>query len=87
MTPKARKILKKRGVAYGPHTLTMTGSAIAQEMGVGATDELLAQHVGRIYKDVKSHASEFNARGDLHAGANIRGFLRVANVMMTHGAV
>jgi glutamate dehydrogenase (NADP+) len=47
---------------------------------------MLAEHVARIYKDVKRTATEFNVRGDLFAGANIQGFLRVANVMMTHGA-
>ena len=86
VTPDARKTLKKRGMMYGPHTLTLTGTAIVQELGKSATDEALAEHVARIYKDVKTTASEFNARGDLYAGANIRGFLHVANVMMTHGA-
>lgn len=87
VTPGARKILKKRGLMYGPHNVTLTGSAIVHSLGVGATDAQLAEHVARVYKDVKNTASEFNARGDLYAGANILGFLRIANVMMTHGAV
>jgi glutamate dehydrogenase (NADP+) len=87
VTPGARKCLKKRGMMYGPHNLTLTGSAIVHSIGTGATDEMLAENVSRIYQDVKNTASEFNARGDLFAGANIAGFLRVANVMMTHGAV
>ena len=86
VTARARKTLKKRGIAYGPSLLTMTGSAIAHHVG-DLSDEQLAEHVSRIYKDVKSTATEFNARGDLYTGANIQGFLRVANVMMTHGAV
>ncbi len=55
---------------------------------------MTACHVGSImcirssvYGEIKNTASEFNARGDLFAGANIAGFLRVANVMMMHGAV
>lgn len=87
VTRDARKILKKRGLAYGPHTMTLAGSAIVDSLGRGATDKMLAKEVARIYKDVKVTAEEFNARGDLFAGANLCGFLRVANVMMTHGAV
>ena len=87
VTPEARKALKKRGLMYGPHNLTLTGSAIVHSLGVNATDELLAQNIARIYQDVKLTAGEFNVRGDLFAGANILGFMRVANVMMTHGAV
>lgn len=87
VTPEARKVLKKRGLMYGPHNLTMTGSAIVHSLGANATDDMLAENVARIYREVKLTASEFNARGDLFAGANILGFMRVANVMMTHGAV
>ncbi|MCK7532579.1 MAG: hypothetical protein MZV63_16880 [Marinilabiliales bacterium] len=64
----------------------MTGSAIMHSLGHKGNDEMLAKEVARIYEEVKTTAQEFNA-GDLFAGANISGFLRVANVMMTHGAV
>jgi len=87
VTPAARKVLKKRGLTYGPHTMTMTGPALLHGLGPGATDEKLKEECSRVYKEVKGTASEFNARGDLFAGANIAGFLRVANVMMKHGAV
>jgi glutamate dehydrogenase (NADP+) len=87
VTPEARRTLKKRGMMYGPHNLTLTGSAIVHSLGVNATDELLGQNIARIYQDVKLTAGEFNVRGDLFAGSNILGFMRVANVMMTHGAV
>lgn len=82
-----RKALKKRGLLYGPSNMTLTGSAIVHSIGTSATDDQLAGHVARIFQDVKSTASEFNARGDLFAGANIAGFLRVADNMMKHGAV
>jgi glutamate dehydrogenase (NADP+) len=87
VTPPARKVLKKRGLLYGPHNMTLTGNVIVHSLGGGATDELLAENVARIYQDVKATATEFNARGDLYTGANILGFLRIANVMETHGAV
>mmetsp|Transcript_4507 Transcript_4507/g.6852 ORF Transcript_4507/g.6852 Transcript_4507/m.6852 type:complete len:234 (+) Transcript_4507:68-769(+) len=103
VTAEARSVLKKRGLVYGPHTLTMSGSCVVQSLGAGTstattataattgglsqTDQQLKSEIARIYKDVKTTATEFNARGDLFAGATILGFLKVANVMMTHGAV
>jgi len=87
VTPGGRTVMKKRGLMYAPHTCTLTGSAIVHALGEGATDDELAENMKRIYQDVKDTAREFNARGDLFAGANIAGFLRVANVMMMHGAV
>ena len=87
VTPAGRKLLKKRGLMYAPHTCTLTGNAIVHALGEGATDEELKENVKRVYQDVKDTAKEFNARGDLFAGSNIAGFLRVANAMMMHGAV
>lgn len=87
VTPAARKALKKRGLQYGPHTMTMTGPAIVHGLGPKATDKDLKEETARIYSEIKHTASEFNQRGDLFAGANIAGFLRVANQMMKHGAV
>merc|ERR1711862_149780 len=84
---EARKCLKKRGLLYGPHILTLTGGHIMTSLGPNATDEMLAAEIERIYGDVKKTAQEFNVRGDLFAGANILGFLRIANAMMAHGAV
>lgn len=87
VTPEARKAIKKRGMMYGPHNMTLTGSTVVHSLRANASDAALQEHCARIYQDVKKSASEFNARGDLFAGANILGFMRVANVMMTHGAV
>lgn len=87
VSQQARQSLKKRGILYGPHTLTMTGAHIVTSLGGNVTDDMLATEVKRIYTDAKTTAAEFNARGDLFAGANIAGFLRLANVMLRHGAV
>ncbi|MGK3740392.1 MAG: glutamate dehydrogenase (NADP+) [Bacillariaceae sp.] len=87
VTPSARKVLKKRGLLYGPHTMTMTGPAITYSLGSGATDDDLKREVDRIYNEVKMTATEFNSHRDLYAGSNIAGFLRVAKNMMLHGAV
>jgi glutamate dehydrogenase (NADP+) len=87
VTPSARKVLKKRGIFYGPHTMTMTGPAIISSLGNNATDDDLKKEVERIYNEVKVTAAEFNFHRDLYAGSNIAGFLRVANNMMLYGAV
>ena len=87
VTPSARKVLKKRGILYGPHTMTMAGPAITYSLGSNATDDDLKKEVDRIYNEVKLTAAEFNSHRDLYAGSNIAGFLRVANSMMSHGAV
>ena len=41
----------------------------------------------RIHDEAQRTATEYNVRGDLHAGANIASFLRVADVMASHGCV
>jgi hypothetical protein len=64
VTMGGHKILKKRGLLYGPHNLTLTGSAIVHSLGPNATDAMLAKNVSRILKDVKSTATDFLARGD-----------------------
>lgn len=87
VTISGRKILKKRGLLYGPYTLTTNGASISNAIGPNASEEEFAAEVSRIYNETKSTAQEFNARGDLFAGANISGFLRVANKMLSHGAV
>ena len=87
VTSSARKVLKKRGITYGPHTMTMTGPALMHNLGENSSDEQFKAEVARVYNEVKNTASEFNARGNLYAGANIAGFLRVANVMTAHGSV
>lgn len=87
VTLGGRKILKKRGLLYGPHTLTMNGASIFNALGPTAREVQFAEEVARIHRETKATAQEFNARGDLFAGANISGFLRVANAMLNHGAV
>jgi glutamate dehydrogenase (NADP+) len=40
-----------------------------------------------IYKDASAVAEEYGMEGDLVAGANIAGFLKVANAMIDQGVV
>ncbi len=87
VTIEGRHALKGRGVAYGPHIVTLTGANIDNAHGHDLGGDTLETEVRRIYNDVKGAATEFNARGDLFAGGTIVGFLRVANAMLNHGAV
>ena len=87
VTNEARQMAKSRGVMYCPHIVSLTGTNISHANGHSLDKETLETEVNRIYADVKEAATEFNARGDLVAGGTIVGFLRVANAMLSHGAV
>ena len=87
VTLDARQALKSRGVMYAPHIVTLTGVNIVHAHKHDFSDKTLEEEVHRIYNDVKSAATEFNARGDLFAGGTIVGFLRVADAMLAHGAI
>lgn len=87
VTIGGRQALKSRGVMYGPHIVTLTGCNICHAHGHTLPGDRLEEEVRRIYNDVKTTATEFNARGDLFAGGSMVGFLRVANAMLAHGAV
>ena len=52
VTAEARKVLKKRGLLYGPDKLTLTGASISNALGKGTADEALAAEISRVYKDV-----------------------------------
>ena len=84
-------LMKKRGMVYGPHIITLTGSTIVNGLNLmhfdAEADKLLAEHIARIHSQVSRTAREFNTRGDLHAGAIILGFIQAADVMIKQGAV
>ena len=50
-------------------------------------DAKLQNIMVNIYKNAASAAKEYGMEGNLVAGANIAGFLKVANAMMAHGVV
>jgi len=91
VTEEGRKMLKRRGMLYGPHTMTMTGATIVNGLGVSVfdkkADDMLKSCVERIHNEVYRTSQEFNTRGDLHAGSKILGFMTAADVMITQGAV
>jgi glutamate dehydrogenase/leucine dehydrogenase len=92
-TPGALSSLKKLGVTHCPFRATLAiGNALAytskeeQIIKADITDEI-DREGRRIFEEVQRSAAEYNARGDLGAGAAIASFLRVANVMASHGSV
>jgi glutamate dehydrogenase (NADP+) len=91
VTTAARKELKKQGMLHAPHVATLCGphvvTGIERFQNEKATDAQLSAEMHRIYSETKATALEFNLRGDLYAGANIAGFMRVANGMSSLGAV
>ncbi len=50
-------------------------------------DAAVADHMQSVHAHVSKTALEYNKRGDLAAGADIAAFLRIAGVMVDHGAV
>ena len=50
-------------------------------------DESLESNMLGLYKEVSKAAEEHNVTGDLMAGANIVGFVRVAAAALRQGAV
>lgn len=91
-TPDAVKTYKKLGLMYAPAKATLSAATKLTSCG-GDTlkhDDIAAavdDETARIYDEVKRTANEYNVRGDLKTGADIASFLRVANVMATHGAI
>jgi len=90
-------VLKKKGMLHGPYRATTVGASLVNGKtianrpimhGVGDTlDVRVEAAMTEVFEEVKATAREFNTRGDLLAGTNISSFLKVANVMLSHGSV
>ena len=61
--------------------------SISNVSGPNVSEEEFGGKAAMIYNCTKAAVQEFNACCDLFAGANIHGFLHVANVMLNRGAV
>ena len=97
-TPDAVDTLKAAGVLFGPAKAANAGGVAvsALEMSQNSmrffwtfeeVDEHLKQIMTDLYKNASSAAAEYGMPGDLVAGANIAGFLKVANSMLAYGLV
>lgn len=95
MTDNAVLMAKKKGLAHGPYRATTVGASLLHGNAIANTplqpgetlDMRVEERVSEVYEEIKRTAVEFNTRGDLVAGTNIASFIRVADVMFSHGSV
>jgi glutamate dehydrogenase (NADP+) len=97
-TADAVDFLQARGVDLGPGKaanaggvavsgLEMSQNAMLNQWTRDEVDEKLQQIMTSIYQTCRSTAEQYGHAGDLVRGANIAGFLRVAQAMLEQGVV
>lgn len=97
-TPEAIKIFQDNKVLFGPakasnaggvatSALEMSQNSIRCSWTFEEVDAKLKNIMVMIYRQISRAAREYGCEGDLVAGANIAGFLKVANAMMAQGVV
>ncbi len=97
-TPEAIKIFQDNKVLFGPAKAANAGGVAtsALEMSQNSmrcswtfeeVDAKLKDIMVAIYRQISRTAREYGCGGDLVVGANIAGFLKVANAMMAQGVV
>ena len=79
------KAVNAGGVAVS--ALEMSQNSMRLSWSAEEVDEKLHGIMVTIYNNVSSAAKEFGMEGDLIAGANIAGFMKVAEAMMAQGIV
>ncbi len=95
-TPEAIAAFQNAGILFGPAKAANAGGVAtsALEMSQNSmrlswtfeeVDEKLHGIMKNIYKNTASAAEEYGLKGNLVAGANIAGFLKVADAMMWQG--
>ena len=97
-TPDAVALLQESGVLFAPAKaanaggvatsgLEMTQNSMRCSWSFDEVDAKLREIMKNIYKNASNAAKEYGREGDLVAGANIAGFLKVADAMLAQGAV
>ena len=97
-TPEAVLLFQEHGVLFGPAKATNAGgvatSALEMCQNSGRkpwtfedVDAQLKEIMENIYKNSCEDAKKYGMEGNLVAGANIAGFLKVADAMMAQGIV
>ena len=97
-TPEAIHIFQQAGVLFAPAKAANAGGVAtsALEMSQNSqrlswsfeeVDQKLHDIMKGIYHNAASAAAEYGRPGDLVSGANIAGFLKVANAMLAQGVV
>ncbi|MGE5528632.1 MAG: NADP-specific glutamate dehydrogenase [Patescibacteria group bacterium] len=97
-TPGAIEVFLEHGVLYGPakaanaggvatSALEMSQNSMRCSWSFAEVDAKLKEIMVNIYKNASEAAAEYGKPGNLAAGANIAGFLKVARAMMAQGIV
>ncbi|MDQ2661152.1 MAG: NADP-specific glutamate dehydrogenase [Actinomycetota bacterium] len=97
-TPGAIRLFRDAGVLFGPGKAANAGGVAtsALEMQQNAsrdswsfehTEERLSEIMAGIHERTASTAEEYGAPGDYVVGANIAGFIRVADAMLALGVI
>ena len=97
-TLEATAAFQKAGVLFGPakaanaggvavSALEMSQNSLRLSWTFDEVDNRLKDIMNGIFSKVNAAAKEYATEGDYVAGANIAGFLKVAEAMMAQGAV
>ncbi|WP_309386276.1 NADP-specific glutamate dehydrogenase [Cerasicoccus frondis] len=97
-TPDAIEAFREAGVLFGPAKAANAGgvavSALEMQQNAGLerwsfqqVDEELQRIMGRIFDQCTHCAEKYSQPEDYISGANIAGFLRVAQAMISHGLI
>jgi len=97
-TPEAIKVFLEHKVLYGPakaanaggvatSALEMSQNSMRYSWTFDEVDAKLKSIMVNIYRDASEAAKEYGLAGNVAAGANIAGFLKVATAMMAQGIV
>ncbi|MDO5647821.1 NADP-specific glutamate dehydrogenase [Paracoccus sp. (in: a-proteobacteria)] len=97
-TPEAIRVFQQAGVMFAPgkaanaggvatSALEMQQNASRDSWSFDQTEERLAKIMRNIHDDCAATADEYGAPGDYVLGANIAGFVRVADAMRALGVI
>ncbi len=97
-TPEAIHTFQSNGVLFGPakaanaggvatSALEMSQNSMRYSWTFDEVDAKLHDIMVNIYKNVSGAAEEYGMKDNLVAGANIAGFIKVAETMKAHGVV
>ena len=97
-TPEAIEVFRSNGVLFGPakaanaggvatSALEMSQNSMRYSWTFEEVDAKLKNIMVGIYHNASKAAEEYGMKDNLVAGANIAGFLKVANAMLFHGVV
>ncbi len=96
--PEAVEHFLKKGILFAPakaanaggvatSALEMTQNSMRYSWNFEKVDTMLRDIMINIYRSSSQAADEYGMKGNLVAGANIAGFLKVADAMLSHGVV